>query len=65
MKTIKPPAGLAADATDVENEIFKVGVLGYVKQRNRLRANLEWAFTLILGQCTELTWMQMEGIPIL
>ena len=62
-KTIDPPAGLATNATDVDKENFKVDVSKYVKRRNRLRANPESAFTFILGQCTKLTRMQLEGLP--
>ena len=40
--------------------IFKVNVSKYAKRRNRLRANLESDFTLILSQCTELTGMKLE-----
>ena len=61
MKKIDPPACLEADASDVEKEIFKVDVSEYVKRCNRLRANLESEFTLILGHYTELTRMQLEG----
>ena len=40
-KIIEPPASQATNATDTENEIFKVDVYDYVKCRNRLRVNLE------------------------
>ena len=39
-------------------EVYK-----YVKRRNRLQANLEKSYALILGQCTELTHMKLEGLP--
>ena len=35
----------------------------YVKLRNRLQDNLEKRYTLILGQCTELNRMNLEGLP--
>ena len=35
----------------------------YVKRRNSLRANPEKSYTLILGQCTKLTHMKLEGLP--
>ena len=62
MQTIDPPASLAADASDMEKGIFKVDVSEYVKRCNRLRANLESAFTLILGQCNDITPVQLEGL---
>ena len=46
----------------MENDIFKVEVSEYVKRCNRLQANLEESYTLILGQCNELTRMQLEGV---
>ena len=60
MKTIDTLESISADAPDVEKEIFKVDVLEYVKRRNRLRVNLESELTLIMGQCTKLTRMQLE-----
>ena len=60
MKTIDTLESILADAPDVEKEIFKVDVLEYVKRRNRLRVNLESELTLIMGQCTKLTRMQLE-----
>ena len=62
-KTIKPPASLETNATDVDKEIFKFDVYDYVNHQNRLRANLESDFTLILCQCTGLTQMKIEGLP--
>ena len=63
LNTLVPPASLETSTTDVDKEIFKVEVSRYMKRRNRQRANLESAFTLILGQCTDLTCMQLEGLP--
>ena len=37
------------NATDVDKEIFIFDVSDYVNHQNRLRANLESDFTLILG----------------
>ena len=54
---------METNATDVDKEIFKFDVSDYVNHQNRLRANLESDFTLILGHCTELTQMQLEGLP--
>ena len=51
------------NATDANKENFKVNVSEYVKYQNRLRENIDSNFTLILGQCNELTRMQLEGIP--
>ena len=48
------------NSTDVNKEIFNVDVSKYVNCQNRLRANLGSDFTLILGQCTKLTHMQLE-----
>ena len=50
------------DATDVDMEIFKFDVFKYTKRQNRMRVNLKLTFTLILGQCTKLTWIQLEGL---
>ena len=63
MKTIEPPASLAASATDFEKEIFKVDVSEYVNKYNSLIENLELVFTLILGQCTKITRIHLEGLP--
>ena len=54
---------MGEDATDVDKDIFKVEVSEYVKIRNRLQDNIQKSYTLIIGQCTELTRMQLEGIP--
>ena len=54
---------MGEDATDVDKDIFKVEVSEYVKIRNRLQANIQKSYTLIIGQCTELTRMQLEGFP--
>ena len=53
---------MGEENTDVDKESFKMKVLGYVKRRNRLRANLEKIYTLILGQITEPTRMKLEGL---
>ena len=60
MKTIPSPKSMGEDVTEVDKEIFKVEVFKYVKIRNRLRNNIEKIYTLILGQFTELTCMQIE-----
>ena len=54
---------MGEDVTEVDKEIFKVEVFKYVKIGNRLRNNIEKIYTLILGQFTELTCMQIEGLP--
>ena len=54
---------METNATDVDKEIFKFDVYDYVNHQNRLRANLESDFTLILCQCTGLTQMKIEGLP--
>ena len=58
-KMIEPLEILATGATEIDRDIFKVNVSEYVNLRNRLRANLESEFTLILGQCNKLTRMQL------
>ena len=63
IKTIPPPSRMGKDATDVDNDVFKVEVSEYVKHSDRLRANLDKRYTLILGQCNELTCMHIEGLP--
>ena len=63
MKTITPPSRIGVGATDLEKYIFKVEVSECVKRRNRLQDNLEKRYTLILGQCTELNHMNLEGLP--
>ena len=35
----------------------------YVNNRSIMRAKQEKIYTLILGQCTELTHMKLEGLP--
>ena len=62
MKTLDHPSSMGEDATDTEKEVFKVEVYEYVKFRNILKANLEKSYKLILGQCTDLTYMQLEGL---
>ena len=58
-KMTETPASLATDSTYFYREIFKINVSEYAKRRNRLRENLDLAFTLIIGQCTKLTRMQL------
>ena len=60
---IDPLEIIATNSTDIDKEIFNVNVSEYVKCCNRLRSNLESAFNLFLGQCTELTLVQLEGLP--
>ena len=49
MKTIPPPSSMGEDVTDVDKDILNVEVSEYVNRRNRLQANLEKSYTLILG----------------
>ena len=54
---------MGENATDVDKDIFNVEISEYVKRPNRLRANLENSYTLILVRCTEITHMHLEGLP--
>ena len=51
------------DSTDVDKDIFKVKVSKYVTRCNRLRANLEESYTLVLGKCTDINRIKLEGLP--
>jgi len=34
----------------------------FIKSQNKLRANLESAYTLLLGKCTEITQTHLQGL---
>ena len=63
MRIIPLPLIIGEDATGMNKAIFKVEVSEYVKSCNMLQANVEKSYKLVLRQCTELTRMQLEGIP--
>ena len=49
MNTIPSPSSMVEDAIYMDKDIFKVEVSEYVKQNNRLQANLDKSYRLILG----------------
>jgi len=62
LKNLAPPATLRSDATNVDKEVFKIKITEFVKLQNKLQANFESAYTLLLGHCNELTLTQLQGL---
>jgi hypothetical protein len=56
------PKDVAADAGATDKRIWERRVDEYVKCENKLAANCETVFSLILGQCSEYMRANLEGL---
>ena len=45
----------------VEDEIFKQEINNYVRRKNQLSANVQQAYSLVLGQCTEMMKNKLQS----
>jgi hypothetical protein len=56
------PEDVAVDAGATIKRIWERRVEEYVKRENKLAANCETVFSLILGQCSEYMRAKLEGL---
>jgi hypothetical protein len=56
------PKDVAADAGATDKRIWERRVDEYVKRKNKIAANCETVFSLILGQCSEYMRAKREGL---
>jgi len=63
LPTINVPGNLDVDATEVEREIWRKRIDGYVKRTSVLDDNIQSLYSLVWGQCTEAMKSKAESQP--